>query len=200
MHIAKCMYEFAGLQAGYLRHHHGEQCVGSDIKRYTQEHICAALVELAAEPAIGHIKLEQCVARAEPHFGQVGYIPCVHDHAAAVGIGLYLVQYVFYLVVDLTISACPAAPLMAIYRPQAAVLIRPFIPYAYSMFFEISNIGIALQEPQQLIDNRLQVQLFSGHQGETLLQVEPHLVTKTAGGACAGTVGFFGAGVYYMLE
>ena len=194
------MYEFAGLQAGYLCHHHGKQSIRSNIERYTQENICAALVELAAEPAIGHIKLEQCVARAETHFGQVGYIPCVHDHAAAVGIGFYLVQHIFYLVIDLAVSTGPAAPLMAVYRAEATVLIRPFVPDAYAMFFEVGNIGIALQEPQQLIDNRLQVQLFSGHQGETLLQVEPHLVTKTAGGACAGTVGFFGAGVYYMLE
>jgi len=36
---------------------------------------------------------------------------------------------------------------MAIHRAQIAIFIRPFIPDAYAVFFQIGDIGAALQKP-----------------------------------------------------
>lgn len=59
--ITEGMDELAGMQTRSLCHHHGEQGVGCNVERYTEENITAALVHLAGELAIGHIKLEKCV-------------------------------------------------------------------------------------------------------------------------------------------
>gem|GEM_PF-6576071 len=53
--VAKSVDKSAGFEASYLGHHRQQQRVGSDIKRYAQEHIGAALVHLARELPIGHI-------------------------------------------------------------------------------------------------------------------------------------------------
>src|SRR5262245_30014679 len=56
MHVAEAMDELAWSQPGYLRHHDGEQRVGSDVEGYAEEHIGGALIELAGELAPGHIE------------------------------------------------------------------------------------------------------------------------------------------------
>ena len=45
--IAEGVDEFAGREAAYLRHHHGEQGVAGDVEGYAEEDVGAALVELA---------------------------------------------------------------------------------------------------------------------------------------------------------
>ena len=63
-----------------------------------------------------------------------------------------------------------------------------------------SNIGFAFQEPEQLMYNTFQVQLFGSDHWKTLTQIKPHLVSKTTG--CTGTrsVGFGDAIIHYMLK
>ena len=46
--VAACPDEFARLEPGLLRHHHGEQRVGGDIERHAEEHVAGTLVQLAA--------------------------------------------------------------------------------------------------------------------------------------------------------
>jgi hypothetical protein len=50
------------------------------------------------------------------------------------------------------------------------------------------GIGIALQKPEQLIDDTLEVYFLGGKKREALLQIETHLMAKDADGTCAGTV------------
>ena len=50
--------------------------------------------------------------------------------------------------------------------------------------------AIAIEEPQELMDDRLQVQLLCGEAGESLLEVKSHLMAKHADGACARAVAF----------
>ena len=52
------------------------------------------------------------------------------------------------------------------------------------------GIGVAAQEPQEFVDDTLQVELLGGEQGESVVEVETHLVAKHADGSRAGTVGF----------
>jgi predicted Zn-dependent protease len=49
--------------AAVLGHHHGEQCIARDVEGHAEEGVRTALVELAAEFALGHVELEQAVAR-----------------------------------------------------------------------------------------------------------------------------------------
>lgn len=67
--------EVTHLQSGLLRHHVRQQCVGRDVERHTEEHIRAALIHLAAQLAIGHVELEQHVARLQSHVRQIRDVP-----------------------------------------------------------------------------------------------------------------------------
>lgn len=58
MCITQGMHKVAIFEVANLRHHHGQQGIGSDIERHTQEYIGTALVKLGGQFAICHIKLE----------------------------------------------------------------------------------------------------------------------------------------------
>ena len=47
INITCCVNKLSWLQAADLRNHHGQECVGSDIERDTEEHVCATLIQLA---------------------------------------------------------------------------------------------------------------------------------------------------------
>ena len=96
--IAQRMDEVTGLQARHLCHHHEQQGIGGDVERHAQEGVGAALVELQAEPSVGHIELEEHVAGREVHAVQVGHVPRAHDDASRVGIVLQGVHDLLYLV------------------------------------------------------------------------------------------------------
>lgn len=197
VHVAEGVDELAGLQGADLRHHHGEQGIGSNVEGDTQEYVGAALVKLAAEFAIGYIKLKKGMTGHQGHLRKLAYIPGADDHAAAVGITLDLVQHLADLVDGLAIGL-PASPLLAVYRSQVAVLISPFVPDAHAILLQVGGIGIAPEEPQQLVDDAFKMQLFGGYEGKALLEVKAHLVAECAEGACAGAVRFGNAGVQYM--
>ncbi len=93
----------------------------------------------------------------------------------------------------LTIRCRPRPPLVAVDRAEVAVVVGPFIPDRDAVFFQISDIGRALQKPDQLMNNRLQMQLLGGHHREAFLQIETHLVTKYRSRTGTGTISFIGA-------
>ena len=71
------------------------------------------------------------------------------------------------------------------------------------MFLEIAHVGVAAQEPQQFIDDRLEVQLLGGKKRETLFEIEPHLMAEDTLGArtCAvGLGGSFGKDAVKQIE
>ena len=65
-----------------------EQRVAGDVEGHAQEDVGRALVELAGEPAVGDVELEQAVAGCQRHVGNVGRVPGRDDDAAAVRVGL----------------------------------------------------------------------------------------------------------------
>src|ERR1035438_6405274 len=71
MAVASGPDELSGQQITLLRNHVREQCVRGYIERHTQKSVGAALVQLAGQCSIDHIKLEQCVARQQRHAGQL---------------------------------------------------------------------------------------------------------------------------------
>src|SRR5262245_57212326 len=86
MRVAEGVNELAGLQAGHLCDHEGEQRVGGDIERHAEKDVGRALVELAGEPPLSHVELEEAVARRQSHLVDVGRVPSGDDQAAGIGI------------------------------------------------------------------------------------------------------------------
>ena len=82
------------------------------------------------------------------HFRKISYIPGTDDQATAIGILFYLLNEFTNLVNHLTILSLPAAPLFSIHRAKIAIFISPFIPDLYTMFFQVSDIGLSFQKPQ----------------------------------------------------
>jgi hypothetical protein len=80
------------------------------------------------------------------------------------------------------------------------MFIGPFIPDPYPVFFEVLNIGITLQEPEQLMDDAFGVHFFRGNQGESIFQVKPHLVPKHTQGASSSAVAFLSALIQNMSK
>src|SRR3546814_2261942 len=86
-----------------------------------------------------------------------------------------LFRSVRYLVDMPAVRRRPGTPLGAIDGTEIDVRVRPFVPDANAVLLQIPDVRVALQEPQQLVDDRLDVQLLGREQRETLGQVEAHL-------------------------
>src|SRR5215831_276151 len=89
---------------------------------------------------------------------------------------------------------------MPIDRTEIAVGVGPFIPNAHAMLVEVFDIGIAAQEPEQLVDDRFDVQLLGGQQWKATLKVEPHLMPEDRARADAGAIAFFDALAEHTLH
>lgn len=100
--IAQCVHKVARLQTGNVRNHVRQQRVAGDIERYAQAHVCAALVQLARQLSVGHVELDETVARWQRHFGNVHRIPGAHDHASIVRVAANAIDHVLQLVDSLT--------------------------------------------------------------------------------------------------
>ena len=109
------------------------------------------------------------------HFVEVGDIPRRNDHAARIGIRFQLLQYLADLVDVTAIGRGPRAPLVAINRAEVAIRFGPFIPDRDAVVLQVFDVGVALQKPQQFMDDRLQVYLLGGHQRKAGVQVEAQL-------------------------
>ena len=48
------------------------------------------------------------------------------------------------------------------------------------MLLQILHVCVAAQEPQQLVDDALQVQFLRGKQGKSLAEVKAHLMAEDA--------------------
>ena len=82
----------------------------------------------------------------------------------------------------------PTAPLLAINRPQIAVCIGPLIPNRDAVLFQIGDICIAGQKPEQLVNDGLQVQFLGRQNRKTVTQIKSHLMAEHRQSAGAGAV------------
>lgn len=120
-------------------------------------------------------------------------IPCGDQMAARVGVLFQSVDKLHDLVDLAPVGGFPVAPLMAVNRTEVAVLIGPFVPDANSVFFQVTDVGIALQKPQQLVNDRAQVQLLGGKHRKAGAEVEAHLPAEHRARTRTGAVCFWGA-------
>ena len=200
MRIAEGVHEIAGFEAAYLRHHQREQGIGGDVERYAEENVGAALVELAGQFAVRDVELEERMAGCERHLVELADVPGRDDQAARIGVLLDLRDDFGNLVHRAPVRRGPRAPLLAVHRAEVALLVRPFVPDRHAVFLEVADVGVALQEPQQFVDDGLQVAFLGGDQREALCEVEAHLVAEHADRAGAGAVGFFRAVFQHVLH
>lgn len=186
--IAEGMNKCPRLEPGHPGHHVREQSITGDVEWDTQKDIRRALVQLTRQVSLGNIELEQAMARRQRHAINIRGVPCGDHQPAGIGIGLDAIDDIGDLIDRLTVSSWPTAPLVSIDRSKVARVVGPFVPDAYALVLEIFYIGVASEEPEQLIDDRAQMKLFGGHQREAVRQVKPHLVPEHAARAGAGSV------------
>ena len=133
------------------------------------------------------------MAGRQCHAIHIAGVPCGDQMAARVGVLFQAVNELDDLVDLASVSRFPVPPLMAVNGPEITVFISPFVPDANAVFFQVTNVGIALQKPQQLVNNRAQMQLLGGQHREAGTEVEAHLPAEHGACAGAGTVCFWGA-------
>ncbi|MNN40055.1 hypothetical protein D3C81_1541150 [compost metagenome] len=140
------------------------------------------------------------MARRQRHLLDQRRVPRRDDQPARVRVVLDHRDQVADLVDRFAVGRRPVAPLVAVHRAEVAVGVGPLVPDAHAVVLQVLDVGVALQEPQQLVDDRLEVALLGGHQREALAQVEAHLVAEHAVGAGAGTVALEGAGLAHQAH
>ena len=128
------------------------------------------------------------MARRQRHLVNVGRVPGGNDQPARIRIAFDHVDQMADLIDGLAVLRRPRAPLMAVHRSEIAALVGPFVPYADAVILQIFDIGVAGQEPEQLVDDRLQMQLLGGEHREAVRQPEAHLMAEHRQRAGAGTV------------
>jgi hypothetical protein len=60
----------------------------------------------------------------------------------------------------------------------AGLRIGPLVPDGHAVFLEPADVGVAAEEPEQLVEDALEVDLFGGDEGETLGEREAQLGTE----------------------
>src|SRR5690606_31025768 len=86
------------------------------------------------------------------------------------------------------VGRAPLAPLRAVDRAEIAVLVGPFVPDRDAVAAQILDVRVACEKPQELVNDRAQMQLLRREQRETFREIEPHLMTEHAERACAGAI------------
>ena len=192
--VAEGVHEVAWFVAEDLRNHHGEDCVARDIEGDAEKEICAALVELAGEtgpfaPGIMDIELKEEVAGREGHLIDLAHVPGRDDVAARVRLVLEIVEEAGDLIDGLAVLGLPGPPLLAVNGAEVAVLIGPLVPDANLVVLEVADVGVAHQEPEELVNDGAEVELFGGQAGKALAEIVARLAAKNRTSAGAGAVG-----------
>ena len=105
-----------------------------------------------------------------------------------VGIASYLLHDIGDLVDGRAVRRGPRAPLRAVDRTEVAVRVGPLVPDPNAVIVEIFDVGIAGEEPEQFVDDRLEMQFLGREQRKTLGEIEPHLMAEHGQRPGAGTV------------
>ena len=180
--------ELAGLEVALLREHVRQQRVAGDVEGHAEEDIGAALVELTGQPAVGDVELEQRMAGLRLHPLELAHVPGADDDAARIRVAAQLLERHADLIDGAPVGRQPGAPLLAVDRAQLAALIGPLVPDGDAVLAQPRDVGVAAQEPEQLVDDRAQVDRLGGDQRESLRQVEAQLLAEQRQRAGAGAV------------
>jgi hypothetical protein len=129
------------------------------------------------------------VAGRQRHAVDIAGIPRRNDVAPGVRVVFQAVHELADLVDQASVRGFPAPPLLAVDRAEIAIFVGPFVPDANTVGFQVGNIGVALQEPEQLVHDGFEMELLGRRHREALGEVEAHLVAEDGARAGAGAVG-----------
>lgn len=76
---------------------------------------------------------------------------------------------------------------------KVAVGPGPFVPYPHPVVLKVFHIGIAAQKPEEFMDYAFEMEFLGSDKGESLFEVEAHLVSEDGDGSGSGAVMFFGS-------
>ena len=79
---------------------------------------------------------------------------------------------------------------MTIDGAEFTVLVGPLVPDTDTVLLEVFHVGVTLEEPEQFVDDRLQVEFLRGEQGESVVEIVTRLGAEDADGAGACAVTF----------
>ena len=181
--------EVAGLEVALLRDHVREERVARDVEGNAQEHVAAALIELAGELPVSYVELEEAVAGRERHLVYLRRVPRAHHQSARVGRLADALEQVRDLVDRAAVCCGPRAPLTAIDGAELAVLVGPLVPNGHVVVVQILDVGRPREEPEELVDDRSQMELLRRDEREPLRKVEAHLAAEERARARARAVG-----------
>src|SRR5690606_3647758 len=187
-----------------VRDHHREERVARDVEGHAEEDVGAALVELAAELPARDVELEERVAGRERDLAGLLGMPPAHDEPAALGVAADLLHHPGELIEAVLLVGAVGAlrraevpPLVAIDGAELALgaaeagrlLGRgPLVPDRDAGLLERPDVRLAADEPEELVDDRLEVDALGGKQREARAEIEAHLVAEDAPRAGAGAI------------
>ena len=93
--------------------------------------------------------------------------------------------------------------MLAVDRAEVAVLVGPFVPDPHAVVVEIFDVGVAAQEPEQLVDDRLECSFLVVISGKPSREIEAHLMAEHRQRAGAGAVALLdavGEHVFHQFE
>ena len=166
------MNELARLQTRHLRDHHRQEGVRGNIERHPEKEVGRALVELAGEASLCDIELEEGVARCERHPVEFANVPGTDEQPAGVWLGADRGDHLAQLVDRPPIGGRPGSPLRTVDRTEISLLVSPFIPDGHAVCTQRGDIGLSPQEPEQLVEDRFEMDPLGRHQGKPSCQVE----------------------------
>jgi hypothetical protein len=141
------------------------------------------------------------VARRQRHRLDLAGVPRADDEPARIGILFDLRDHAVNLVEAAAVRRAPVAPLRAIDAAEVAgFLVRPFVPDGHAALLQPAHIRLAAQEPEQLVDDGLEMQLLGGEHGKAVTQIKPRLRAEHGISARARAVGLELAVVEDMPE
>src|SRR5690349_5735898 len=106
------------------------------------------------------------------HLVELGDVPRIHENAARVRVAAQQIDRTADLIDGFAVRSRPRAPLLTVDGTELAALVGPLVPDRNAVLVEIADVGVASQEPQELVDDRAQVQLLRRHERKALAQVE----------------------------
>ena len=134
-------------EVALLCNHVGQQCVAGDVEGHAQEHVSAALVDLARQLTVEDKELEEGVARFKRHLLQVGHVPGSDKHPPRIRVRLDRVDRFLELVDHASVRCGPCNPLNTINGTKVAVFGGKPVLVILDVLLELGDLDVPLVRP-----------------------------------------------------
>src|SRR5262245_33630899 len=178
MTVAARPDELGGSEIALLREHVREQRIACNVEGHAEEEVRAALIDLTRQPTLRHVELHERMARHQRHALELADIPGTDDDAAGIGVVAQLPDHLADLIDLAAVRRLPRTPWLAVYGSELAMRVGPLVPDRHAVLAQPRYVGVAAQEPQQLVNHRAQVNLLGGDEREPGGEIKAHLASE----------------------